>query len=192
MFKIKKIIFVVLLSMAFLGQAPLWAQAVNLSGNWVEKNTQEACVIRQNGNNLSFSNYGGSGSGQIKNQSAFVTTGWGGGSGIIADNGNTIIWKNGYVWNRKVTDATIDEPLNQPSQQRINLSGNWVEKNTQEPCVIRQNGNNLSFSNYGGSGSGQIKSASSFSTTGWGGGSGTIADNGNTIIWNNGYIWRRK
>ncbi len=84
------------------------------------------------------------------------------------------------------------KPLNQPSQQRINLSGNWVEKSSQKKCVINQNGNNLSFSNYGGSGSGQIKSASSLSTTGWGGGSGTIADNGNTIIWKNGYIWNRK
>ncbi len=192
MFKMKKFIFVVLLSIAFLGQVPLRAQVVSLSGNWIEKNTKTNCVIHQNGNNLSFSNYGGSGSGQIKSASSFSTTGWGGGAGTIADNGNTIIWKNGYVWNRKVTDMTIAEPLNQPSQQRINLSGNWVEKSSQKKCIINQNGNNLSFSNYGGSGSGQIKSASSFSTTGWGGGSGTIADNGNTIIWKNGYIWNRK
>ncbi|WP_124328536.1 hypothetical protein [Desulfonema ishimotonii] len=77
MFKMKKFIFFVLLSIAFLGQVPLWAQAVSLSGNWIEKNTKTNCVIHQNGNNLSFSNYGGSGSGQIKSASSFSTTGWG-------------------------------------------------------------------------------------------------------------------
>ncbi|MGB5687128.1 MAG: hypothetical protein WBM35_15070 [Candidatus Electrothrix sp.] len=188
----KKFIFVILFSVAFWGQASLAAQVVSLNGNWVEKSSQEHCIISQNGNNLSFSNYGGTGSGQIKSASFFSTTGWGGGAGTITNNGNTIIWKNGYVWNRKIADTTLVEPLHQSSQQKMNLSGNWVEKSSQKHCVISQNGNNLSFSNYGGTGSGQIKSASSLSTTGWGGGAGTITNNGNTIIWKNGYVWNRK
>jgi hypothetical protein len=98
-----KNVMVMFLSVLFLITLVSNAMADNndLSGNWIEKNTGEKCVIKQNGNNLAFSNYGGSGKGQITSSSTIVTTGWGGGSGTITNNGNTIIWANDYTWNRK-------------------------------------------------------------------------------------------
>jgi hypothetical protein len=77
-----------------------------------------------------------------------------------------------------------------------NLGGGWESnfKGGWNPTSVTQSGKTLSFTNeFGDTSQGVFESSTRVKATKWRGGLGaTVAENGNTINWDNGTVWRRR
>ncbi len=165
-----------------------------ICGEWIQTSDNCRCTVENEGNNLLFTNvnfsvwsYGYTEGSTIVTTESSSGSNWGGAT--ITDNGNTIKWNNGYVWVRKdeVTSIDIDMSV---------ICGEWIQTSDKCRCTVENNGNNLLFTNvnfsvwsYGYTEGSTIVTTESSSGSNWGG--ATITDNGNTIKWNNGYVWVR-
>ena len=157
----------------------------DLAGNWESKYQPDSnwadTSITQEGQSLTFHNErGGKSKGRFLSSNEVVADEWENGlRAKVTDGGNRLEWANGSVWRRRET------PL---------LAGNWeINKGKWERTTIRQDGRRLWFTNeFGDTSEGVFESQTRVRATKWEGGLGATIENGNTIKWDNGTIWRRQ
>ncbi len=166
----------------------------DLSGTWYDYSPAYAVegavsTIKQNGNNLVFTNtFNSSSEGSFLDNTSIIANAWAGGlKATLEDNNKRIVWSNGSVWERNLRVSA--RPI---------LDGVWYDYSAVSGysgaiSYIKQNGDKLVFKNsFEYTSDGYFLDNSTVIATAWEGGlKATLEDNGRKIVWTNGSVWQR-
>jgi hypothetical protein len=168
-------------------------QGAGFVGQWcAQGDPTKRCSISANGPFFSLTNEQGStSSGHIQgmNSSVLVADQWQFVQGTLSSDGGQINWSNGTYWAQCNNSGGGGGGRHRP-----NLQGTWYRGgNHSLACSIRQNKNNLTFTNETGQTAQGKFLGNKNVTANWGGTTinGTLVNNGGQINWDNGTMWSR-
>jgi hypothetical protein len=170
-------------------------QGTGFVGQWcAQGDSTKRCSISANGPFFSLTNEQGStSSGHIQgmNQNILVADQWQFVQGTLSPDGSQINWSNGTYWAQCTNGGGGGGG---GGRHRPNLQGTWYRGgNHSLACSIRQNKNNLTFTNETGQTAQGKFLGNKNVTANWGGTTinGTLVNNAGQINWDNGTIWSR-